>query len=122
MTLDASKLALLGLLSGCVYWLVARSAIARPLWSRARGRLDTLLRCAACCGVWLGLGCGGVGLRPVGVSWLSGMPTLRAVAEVVLTGILGVFATPVTVAVVLWAKDATALPDPPEPPPPEPQL
>jgi hypothetical protein len=110
MTLDADRLVLLGALAGAAHWLVARSTVGRPLWSRARGRLDRLLRCAACCGWWLGLGLGAFfGLRPATLTpgAPGGIPA--AVAEVVMAGLLGVVTTPVVEALILWAKDVTAM-------------
>lgn len=89
----------LGLLCAATHWLIARSVIAKPLWSRARGRLDELLRCAGCSGWWLGLIAGIAGLRPIG----------HGVIGALLSGLLGVVLTPVVEAVLLWALAQTAI-------------
>jgi len=103
MTLDVHQLMLLGLLSTSVHWLVARSRIARPLWSRARGLLGELLRCPACSGWWLGLGLGALGVRPVAAPhrWL----------EIALAGLLAVVVTPVVEAVMVLGLQHSAIAD-----------
>ncbi len=101
MTLDVGQLALLGLLSTALHWLIARSKIAQPLWSRARGWLALLLACPACSGWWLGLGLGTGGVRPVTVSW--------RIVEVVLCGLLAMVLTPVVEAVMLWGLERSAI-------------
>jgi hypothetical protein len=99
MTVDLSKLLLLGLLCASTHWLVARSEIAKPLWSRARGFLSRLLRCPACSGCWLGFGYVAVGLRPLGNGFIAGFAT------VVLAAIL----TPVFEGVMLWGLRESAI-------------
>lgn len=103
MTLDLHQLLLLGLLSTSMHWLVARSSIAQPLWSRARGLLGELLRCPACSGWWLGLVLGVVGVRPVVAHhrW----------TEVVLAGLLAVVVTPVVEAVLVLGLQHSAVAD-----------
>ena len=96
------RLVLLGILCASVHWLVARSQIAKPLWSHATGWVDGLLRCAGCSGWWLGL--------------LWGLaPTLRPVEHGVVgwlvTGVLGAFVTPVFEAFLLWGLEASTLED-----------
>ncbi len=111
MTLDVHQLALLGLLTTSVHWLVGRSTIARPLWSRARGWLSELLRCPACSGWWIGLGLGAAGLRPVG-----GLPhrwEWHSVGPVVVTGLLAIVVTPVVEAIMLFGLQHSAIPDEP---------
>jgi len=103
---DAVKLALdqlflLGLLSAVIHWLGARSEIARPLWSRARGWLDKLLRCPACSGFWLGGLVTWGGVHP-----FSDMPRWQ---EIVGGALCGVILTPVFEAVLLWALERTAI-------------
>ncbi len=101
MTLDLHQLLLLGLLSTSVHWLVARSSIAEPLWSRARGRLGDLLRCPACSGWWLGLGLGALGVTPV-------VSPHRWVA-ILVAGLLAIVVTPVFEAVLLFGLQHSAI-------------
>lgn len=91
----------LGVLVAAAHWLVARSTIARPLWSRARGWLGELLACAGCSGWWLGLGAGIGGLRPVHTGWTP--------ADVVASGLGAVFLTPVLEGVMLWGLAMSAI-------------
>jgi len=114
-TLDATSLALLVVLAAIGHWLVARSEIARPLWERAHGKLDRLLRCVACTAVWLGLGLGVAGLRPVRWVVFDHWRWLQASADVATSVLLAAFGAPIAQAVFLWARDMTAIPDP-EPP------
>lgn len=109
MTLDVGQLALLGLLSTGLHWLIARSTIARPLWSRARGWLAALLACPACSGWWLGLGLGLGGVRPA-----SGQ---GGIVAVIASGILAMVLTPVLEGVMLWglAQSAIVTEEPEEP-------
>jgi hypothetical protein len=92
-------LVVLGLLTSSTHWLVARSEIARPLWSRTRGWLANLLACAGCSGWWLGLGYGVLGLRPVSHGWRG----------IVLAGVLGTILTPIFEAILLWGLSETAI-------------
>jgi hypothetical protein len=92
-------LLVLGLLTASTHWLVARSEIARPLWSRARGWLAKLLACAGCSGWWLGLGYGALGLRPVSHGWRG----------ILVAGILGTILTPIFEALLIWGLDETAI-------------
>lgn len=105
------NLVVLGLLTASTHWLVARSEIARPLWSRTRGWLGRLLACAGCSGWWLGLGYGALGLRPVSHGWRG----------IVLAGVLGTILTPIFEALLLWGLRETAIsveePAVPEPSP-----
>jgi hypothetical protein len=112
MRLDLEALVLLGFLCSSIHWIVARSWITMPLWSRARGIFAKLLACASCTGFWLGLGLGAAGLRPVVSSWPI---------EILGAGLLGVFVTPVFEAVMLWGLAMTAIESenpnqPPSPP------
>ena len=107
MTLDLHQLLLLGLLSTAVHWLVARSKIAEPLWSRAHGWMGSLLRCPACSGWWLGLGLGAAGIRPV-----SGVHVVGAVA---LAGLLSMVVTPIVEAVMVLGLQYSAIAEDDEP-------
>lgn len=120
MTLDLQQAALLGLLSATLHWIIARSTVMRWFWSRLRGVPATLLACPACSGFWLGLGLGGIGVRPAIYE--------NAIVEVLTAGVLAVFLTPTLQAVLLWALERTAIvnddeiaieespPAPPKPP------
>jgi hypothetical protein len=106
--LDLEQLALLGLLSSTIHWLIARSGIAKPLWSRARGFLASLLACAACSGFWIGGALVASGLvRPVqGDSpWIS----------LIASGFLSTLLTPVFEGVLLWGLQASAIEQPDDP-------
>jgi hypothetical protein len=101
MILDVGQLVLLGILSGTIHWLVARSGIARPFWSRATGWANNLLRCAGCCGWWIGLGLGSWGLTPLRTgSWIG---------DVIAAGILSTFVTPLGETILLWGRDGSAI-------------
>lgn len=100
MTLDLQQLVLLGILSSSIHWLVARSKIAKPLWSRAKGSLAELLACPSCSGFWIGWALGLIGLRPVH----SGL-----VVDLLLSALLAVFLTPVFEAVLLWGLHTSAI-------------
>jgi hypothetical protein len=99
LTLNLHALVLFGLLAGGIHWLVARSSIAKPLWSRATGMLDELLRCAGCSGWWIGLVLWLVHVRPIDGGFGAHL----------LTGVLGAALTPVVEAVLLWGLEATAI-------------
>lgn len=112
MTIALDQLLVLGLLTAAIHWLIARSTFMRPLWSRARGWFDALLRCPACSGWWLGLGFGATGIRPLVMH--------DRVATVLFSAILGTILTPVFEGALLWGLERSAIPDPAEPPPPAP--
>lgn len=101
MTIDLSKLFVLGLLTASIHWIIARSWVAKPLWCRARGFFDELLRCPACSGWWLGIGFGIAGLRPV---WFH-----DRVASVMATALLATILTPVFEAALLWGLRRSAI-------------
>jgi hypothetical protein len=94
VTIALDQLVVLGLLTASMHWLVARSTIAKPLWSRARGPLAELLKCAGCTGWWLGLGCGFAGLRPIVAHY--------QVVSIVVAGVLGAILTPIFEGVMVW--------------------
>jgi len=101
MTIDLHQLFVLGILTSAIHWLAGRSEIARPLWSRAPGWLDRLLRCPACTGWWLGL-----------LAWFAGVHVWAApfrAVEVVLNGVTAVFVTPVFEGAILWGLRETAI-------------
>lgn len=100
MTLDLQQLVLLGILSSSTHWLVARSSIAKPLWSRAKGSLAELLACPSCSGFWIGWALGLIGVRPTHVG---------VVADLFFASLLAVFLTPVFEAVLLWGLHTSAI-------------
>lgn len=112
MTLNLNTLIFFGLLTAGIHWLVARSSITKPIWSKATGKLDGLLRCAGCSGFWLGLALWIIGVRPID----GGIVLARAF---LLTGVLGAALTPVVEAVVLWGLAETAVEAPAESTPSE---
>lgn len=82
------------------YYLFARAEITRWLWSRYPRWLDSLARCAACTGFWLGLF----------LSFYLAPPTYGAGArwERALWGaVYGLIFTPIGAAVLLHALDRT---------------
>lgn len=101
MRLDVNQLTALALLSSALHWLIARSEIMRPLWSRARGKLADLLACAGCSGWWIGLGLGLGGLQPI--------TDASIVVNVLTSGLFGVFLTPVAEGVLLWGLAVSAI-------------
>ena len=98
-------LVVLGLLCASTHWILARSVITKPIWSRASGRLDELLRCAGCSGWWLGIVWGALGVRPVFEDSIRLLAVLAA-------GVLGAILTPIFEAVLLWGLEQTAIGEP----------
>jgi hypothetical protein len=98
-----TQLFFLGVLCAGAHWILGRSEIARPVWSRARGALAALLACAGCSGFWLGMLLALIGLRPFCTGWL--------VADTIAGGVLGTFVTPVFEGVLLWGLDRSAIRD-----------
>jgi len=112
MTLDVHQLAILGLLSTSIHWIVGRSKIAQPLWSRARGWFGALLACPACSGFWIGLGLGAAGAKPIG-----GLPHVgHDAAAILAAGLLAVVLTPVCEAVMLLGLEHSAIAETPDEP------
>jgi hypothetical protein len=113
MLLDVSQLLLFGMLCASLHWLIARSEIARPFWSRVNGMLGRLLACPACSGFWLGGFLGGINVvEPVRVDMIS--PTTDTVMHVVAGAILGVIVTPVFEGLLLWGLERTAIVEEPD--------
>jgi hypothetical protein len=109
VTVDPVQVFVLGILCASIHWLVARSSIMQPLWSRARGWFDRLLRCPACSGFWIGSGLAVLGLNPVNF-------TVHHIPSLFPTQALAVFLTPVFEAVLLWGLDQSAIEEREEPP------
>lgn len=109
MTLDLTQFFLLGLLTSTSHWLIARSEIAKPLWSRARGWLDKLLACAGCSGFWLGGLFGGFGVATPVLSTAPDDLTVNFFAQAMLCALFGVFLTPVFESVLLWGLRESAV-------------
>jgi hypothetical protein len=103
VTLHLQHLLVLGIASSTLHWLAARSEIARPLWSRAAGWFDKLLRCPACSGFWLGLLLSAAGVAPFeGLGWAG---------DVVATAVASTWLTPVFEALLLWGLTHSAVVD-----------
>jgi hypothetical protein len=102
MTPHFDQLFLLGVFSASIHWLIARSLIAKPLWSRARGVLAELLACPSCSGFWIGLGLAAIGLHVFDESEPLGF-------QIAAGGLLGIALTPVMQAVILWGLERTAI-------------
>lgn len=100
------QLVFLGILTAGAHWIVGRSKIAKPLWSRASGWLGALLACAGCSGFWLGIALGAVGVRPL---CIGGGGVVGTIATIIVTGILGTWVTPVFEAVLLWGLRESAI-------------
>lgn len=112
MILDITSFLLLGPLCASLHWLLARSFVFQWFWSRARGIFADLLACPACSGFWLGTALGVAGMRP-----LAGPP---AWLEILVSGLMGVFMTPICEGIMLWGLKRSAIPQPaPEDSPPE---
>jgi hypothetical protein len=101
----------LGILAASAHWLLARAKITAPFWGlnwlpegQTRALLDGLLSCAACTGWWAGLGLGLLGLRPAVTGW-------GAVADVLLAGLLAVWATPVFEGLLMWGLERSRIED-----------
>jgi hypothetical protein len=111
------QLLLLGLLTAPFHWIIARSEIAKPLWSRLTGWPAKLLACPACSGFWLGLALAVGGVRPVDITWPVGHQAVLT-AEILAAGVLATLVTPVMQAVMLLGLHYSAVPVPePEPEP-----
>jgi hypothetical protein len=93
--------AMLGLLAASIHWIVARARVTRGFWGALwlPGFLSELLACAACSGFWIGLALGVAGIQPIGHGFVG----------VLLSGLLGVVATPVVEGVLLWGLSATKI-------------
>lgn len=101
MTISLHQLFFLGLLTASAHWLVARSKIAAPLWSRASGWFDQLLRCPACSGFWLGL-----------ALWFGGIHVVSAryrLIEIAANGLFALFLTPIFEGALLWGLRESAI-------------
>ncbi len=103
MTFAWTTLATLAVLSAAVHWLVGRAEITKPVWDAIwlPARIGNLLRCPACSGFWIGLGLGGVGVRPIvtGYWWV----------DVLAAGITAMYTTPVAEAVMLWGLERSRI-------------
>jgi hypothetical protein len=105
--IQLQQIALFAILCAVIHWFVARSSIMRWFWSRATGWLAELLICPACSGFWIGLLLDVTGISPLGPSQHWG--------EVLLSGALGLFFTPLAEALLLWGIDKAAVREaPPE--------
>lgn len=104
MTFTWSTFATLSILAGTLHWLVARAKITKRFFWDAiwlPERLDSLLRCPACSGFWLGFGLGWLGCRP--------LVTGHAWVDVLAAGVVGMYGTPIAETVLLWALDRSKI-------------
>jgi hypothetical protein len=103
MAFSWSILATLGILTATIHWIIARAEITKRFWNAIwlPEFLNGLLRCPACSGFWLGLGLGGLGLRP--------MATGHAWLDVVVAGLCGVWCTPIAEELLLWGLDRSKI-------------
>jgi hypothetical protein len=103
MTFAWSTFAALAILAAALHWLVARASITKPVWDAIwlPERIDSLLKCPACSGFWIGLGLGVAGIRP--------MATGHTWVDVLVSGALAMYGTPVAEAVMLWGLDRSKI-------------
>lgn len=117
MVLSPSQLLLFALLCASTHWLIARSEIARPFWSRLDGFFGRLLACPACSGWWLGSVLAGTALVvPARVG--DGTSLAAWIAQALAGGVLGAILTPICEGALLWGLDYTRIDTPDEAPPP----
>ncbi len=102
IAVDLGKLVMLGITATAAHWIIGRSSIAKPFWSRLRGFPDKLVRCAGCSGVWLGAGLGAIGLRPT-------ESTIGL--DVAIAALAGAFTVPVLEPYLLRGLAESAIPD-----------
>lgn len=95
----------LGIILSSLHWLLARSRIMEPFWSRTTGWVARLLVCPACSGFWLGLAV--PPLNGNGWEWRARL----------IQGFLGIWLTPIFEAALLWglALSAIELDEEPQP-------
>jgi hypothetical protein len=110
--LNVEHLVLLGLLTAPTHWIIARSEIARPFWSRLRGFPAKLLACPACSGFWLALVLAAFGVQPVTVLCPSKLGA--GIAMFLASGVLGTLVTPIMQAVMLLGLHYSAMPAAPD--------
>lgn len=101
---SVSQLVELGIILSATHWLLARSRIFEPFWSRATGWVARLLACPACSGFWLGLAC-----PPVNGDGWDLRPRL-------VQGLLGIWLTPIFEAALLWGLALSAIEEEDQPP------
>ena len=90
--------------SAAFHWILARSTIMKWFWGASwlPRRIRELLECPACSGFWLGLYLGVVGIQPITThSWL---------VNVLFTGVLALFGTPVAEGILLWGLERSRVP------------
>jgi hypothetical protein len=108
MTLDFSQFVLFGILCASLHWLIARSEIARPLWSRARGVVAKLLACPACSGFWLGGIIAGTGWAVPAGLYDDAVRDAWSIHAAV-GALLGVVVTPVVEGLLMWGLERSAV-------------
>lgn len=76
------RLAELAIFASAIQYLLGEASIFDRPRSKLPAILQQLLRCPACCGFWLGLGAGALGLSPWGGRWGIPLTGLAAIAIV----------------------------------------
>ena len=109
MSLDLSQLLLFSVLTSSLHWLIARSEIAKPFWSRTSGWLGKLLACAGCSGFWLGAVLGGTEVASPVTLYVAHVLYVDVALRALVHGVLGVFVTPVFESVLLWGLQNSAV-------------
>lgn len=109
MTIHLEQLFVLGVISTAVHWLIARSDIARPFWSRTSGWFEKLLRCPACSGFWLGSFITWGGVHPFGDALALGAPWWLWIVKSQLAGLAAMVLTPIFEGVMVWGLRTSAL-------------
>lgn len=110
LELQLQLLAILGLLTAGLHWLIARSYIMRWFWGRLSpgGFLDQLVRCPACSGFWLGLLVWSTGVRPLVGIFADGPILSHRVIEALATSLVALVLTPIFEGAMLWGLMASA--------------
>jgi hypothetical protein len=103
MTFAWSTFATLAILASALHWLFARATITRGFWGAIwlPAQLDSLLKCPACSGFWIGLSLGAADFRPLvtGHWWV----------DVPVAGICAMWGVPVAEGVMLWGLDRSKI-------------
>lgn len=94
----------LGVLAASIHWTVARAKITQWFWGASwlPRILNELLSCPACSGFWIGLGLGLAGLRPLHTDLVT--------LDVLATGVLALYTTPILEGVMLWGLERSRIP------------
>lgn len=98
-----TSLVIYPLLTVAAYYLLARAVITQPLWRRYPPRFDRFMACAACTGLWYGVGVAVFG------GWVLSLPFLalpaRSLYTVAIVGLCSMIWTPIVSWLHLAAID-----------------